>query len=97
MRSVMRQRMPAAKGKSLYAMIPAREALLWAIVFSLATNALLLVLPQLAEEQAERRAHVPIMGAAEATNVPGMETADRERMVLAWAERGALRRRARHG
>ncbi len=41
----MRQRMPAAKGKSLYAMIPAREALLWAIVFSLATNALLLVLP----------------------------------------------------
>lgn len=45
MRSGMRQQMPAAKGRSLYAMIPAREALLWAVIFSVATNTLLLVLP----------------------------------------------------
>jgi ATP-binding cassette subfamily C protein len=37
--------MPAAKGASLYAMVPAREALLWAIIFSIAANTLLLILP----------------------------------------------------
>lgn len=45
MRSGVREQMPAMKGRSLYATISAREALLWVVIFSVAINILLLVLP----------------------------------------------------